>query len=321
MSRPLRIEFDGAFYHVTSRGNLRDRIFFKDRDKEKFLEILMRTRKRYGYVLHAYALMDNHYHLMIETPKGNLSQIMQNINTSHTVYMNRKYRRNGHLFQGRFKGILVDKDDYLLELSRYIHLNPVRARIVDRPEQSRWTSYRYFIHGPLDNGVVHLGDTLQHFSDQAAAAMREYKAFVEAGLVEKGSPLDQAEAGILLAGQSFAEKVKQLLQSRKQDDEIPDLKRLKDAVPIAHVIAACCAYFNKKPDDLLHRRRAIRERRIAIYLSKVLSGKKHRDVGDHFGIKAAAVSNALKEIEARLETENDLKEAVRAIRQGLLNVK
>ena len=112
-----------------------------------------------------------------------------------------------------------------------------------------------------------------------------------------------------------------MLQSRKQDDELPDLKRLQDVVPIAHVIEVCCAYFNKRLDDLLHRRNAIRERRIAIYLSKMLSGKKHKDVGDHFGIKAAAVSNALKEIEARLETENDLKEAVRAIRQGLLNVK
>ena len=154
MARALRIELEGAFYHVTSRGNLRDRIFFKDRDKNKFLQILKRTKERYSYVLHAYALMDNHYHLIMETPKGNLSQSMQNINTSYTVYVNRKYQRNGHLFQGRYKAILVDQNEYLLSLSRYIHLNPVRARIVERPEQSPWSSYSYFINGSLDNDLV-----------------------------------------------------------------------------------------------------------------------------------------------------------------------
>ena len=110
MARQLRIEFEGAFYHVTSRGNLRERIFFEDKDRGRFLEILGRTKERYGYLLHAYALMDNHYHLLIETPKANISQIMQNINTSYTVYINRRHQRSGHLMQGRFKGIIVDKE-------------------------------------------------------------------------------------------------------------------------------------------------------------------------------------------------------------------
>ena len=117
-------------------------MYFEDSDKERFLEILKRTKERYGYLLHAYALMDKHYHLMIETPKANISQTMQNINTSYTMYINKKYRRSGHLLQGRFKGIIVDKDEYLLTLSRYIHLNPVRAGIVQRPEEYRWTSYQ-----------------------------------------------------------------------------------------------------------------------------------------------------------------------------------
>lgn len=134
MARQLRIEFNGAFYHITSRGNLRERIFFDDGDRRTFLEILKRTKERYGYLLHTYVLMDNHYHLLIETPKANLSQIMQNINTSYTVYINKRYQRSGHLFQGRFKGTIVDKDAYLVTLSRYIHLNPVRAKLVVRPE-------------------------------------------------------------------------------------------------------------------------------------------------------------------------------------------
>ena len=128
------MEFEGAFYHITSRGNLRNRIFFDDKDREKFLDILRSTKARYGYHIHACALMENHYHLFLETPKANISQIMQNINTSYTVYINRRHKRSGHLFQGRFKGIIVDKETYLVVLSGYIHLNPVRAGIVKAPE-------------------------------------------------------------------------------------------------------------------------------------------------------------------------------------------
>jgi REP element-mobilizing transposase RayT len=141
MARQLRIECEGAFYHVTSRENQRGDIFFDDDDREIFLEILKRTKDRYGYLLHAYVLMGNHYHLLIETPKANLSQIMQNINTSYTVYVNRRYRRWGHLFQGRFKAIVVNKEDYLLRLSRYIHLNPVKSGMVTSPKDYRWTNY------------------------------------------------------------------------------------------------------------------------------------------------------------------------------------
>jgi len=133
MARQLRVEFENAFYHVTSRGNQRDKIFYDAADRERFLEILSRTKERYGFLLHGYVLMDNHYHLLMETPKANLSQIMQNINTSYTVYVNRKYQRSGHLLQGRFKGIIVDKDRYLIALSRYIHLN--------LGQESDWPSY------------------------------------------------------------------------------------------------------------------------------------------------------------------------------------
>src|SRR3990172_2353035 len=160
MARQLRIEFNGAFYHITSRGNLRDDVFFEDRDREKFLEILSKTKERYSYLLHAYALMGNHYHLLIETPKANISQIMQNINTSYTVYVNRKYQRSGHLFQGRFKGIIVDKDEYLVTLSRYIHLNPVRAGIVEKPDDYRWTSYAVCIGKKVEKSLVDAADTL-----------------------------------------------------------------------------------------------------------------------------------------------------------------
>jgi REP element-mobilizing transposase RayT len=116
MARQLRIEFEGAFYHVTSRGNMRGQIFWDNRDRSKFQEILKRTKDRYGYLLHAYVFMDNHYHLLMETPHANIKQVMQNINTSYTVYINKRHRRFGHLFQGRYKSFIVDKESYLLEV-------------------------------------------------------------------------------------------------------------------------------------------------------------------------------------------------------------
>ena len=143
MARPLRIAFPGAFYHVTTRGNERKTVFKRKRDRERFLEYLETATERYHAVIHAYCLMDNHYHLLLDTPAGNLSQIMHHGNGAYTTYFNVKRARSGHLFQGRYKAILVEKDEYAKELSRYIHLNPVRAKMVEQPEQYEWTRYRF----------------------------------------------------------------------------------------------------------------------------------------------------------------------------------
>jgi REP element-mobilizing transposase RayT len=145
VARPLRIEYPGAFYHVTSRGNERRTVFQSNRDREKYLSYLESAHERYGAVIHVYCLMGNHYHLLLETPRANLSKILHYINGAYTTYFNIKRSRSGHLFQGRFKGILVDKDEYCKELSRYVHLNPVRAGMVKAPLEYPWSSYRYFV--------------------------------------------------------------------------------------------------------------------------------------------------------------------------------
>ena len=149
MARQLRISYPNALYHITCRGNKRgggrENIFFSDEDRNRFLEIIERTQDRYHYLLHAYVLMDNHFHFLIETPLANIQAVMHNINTSYTVYINRKNDRWGHLFQGRYKSIIVDKDNYLLALSRYTHLNPVRASMVSYPENYSWSSYCCYI--------------------------------------------------------------------------------------------------------------------------------------------------------------------------------
>lgn len=145
MGRPIRIEYPCALYHITSRGNEKRKIFASDEDRLKFLQIIEDYHDRYGILIHSYVLMDNHYHLILETPQGNLLKVMHGINSGYTGYFNRRYKRTGHLFQGRYKAILVDKDNYLIELTRYVHLNPVRAKAVERPEQYRWSSYCGYI--------------------------------------------------------------------------------------------------------------------------------------------------------------------------------
>src|SRR5258706_8306926 len=142
MSRPLRLEFPGAIYHVTSRGNARAPIFADDGDRELFLETLAHVVERFHWLCHAYCLMDNHYHLLIETPDPNLSKGMRQLNGLYTQRFDRRHGRVGHVFQGRFKAILVERDSYLLELCRYVVLNPVRAKMVKQPKQYQWSSYR-----------------------------------------------------------------------------------------------------------------------------------------------------------------------------------
>jgi len=319
MARQLRIEYEGSFYHVTSRGNMRERIFFQDRDREKFLEILMRTRERYGYLLHAYALMDNHYHLLIETPKANLSQIMQNINTSHTVYVNKKYGRNGHLFQGRFKGIIVDKDAYLITLSKARNLNPVRAGMVDRPEDYRWTSYRDYMGESGPNGFVVTSDTLGYFSNRKREAVAAYRAFAEAGIGADHNPFREVDGGCVLGSPRFKEKVRCLLKGREHSEELPQLKRFRETVPMSQVIKACCGHYGRSEEELVRTSRGNKPRDIAIYLAKVMSGRKNKEVGALFGIKGPAVSGVIKAVEGRLEREPGLRQEVAHLKERMLN--
>jgi putative transposase len=142
MARPLRLEFEGALYHVTSRGDRREPIFEDDTDRRRLLEIVEQGMERFDAVVFAYCLMDNHYHFVLHTHQPNLSRLMRHINGVYTQAYNRRHRKVGHLFQGRFKAVLVDKDAYLLEVCRYVDLNPVRAGMVRRPQDWTWSSYR-----------------------------------------------------------------------------------------------------------------------------------------------------------------------------------
>ena len=182
MSRPLRIEFPGALYHVMARGNAREPIFHIDADREAFCAGLDRVCERFEWRLWAYCLMDNHYHLLVETLKPNLSRGMREVNGVYTQAFNRRHDRVGHVLQGRYKAVLVDKDSYLLELSRYIVLNPVRARLCRSPADWLWSSYLATLGEAGAPDALAVADTLALFSSRVGAARRAYARFVAEGL-------------------------------------------------------------------------------------------------------------------------------------------
>ena len=259
MARQLRVEYAGAFYHITSRGNERKRIFWADEDREEFKGILQRTKERYGYLLHAYVLMDNHYHLLMETPHANIKQAMQNINTSYTVYANRKHGRAGHLFQGRYKAFIVDKENYLLELSRYIHLNPVKAGMVEKPEDYLWSSYRDYIYGDRKGALSEVDDTLFLFSRRRAVAALRYREFVNAG-IGKESPIKEA-VGSILGGEEFRKRIFKYVKHNADRAEIPDIKKIEKRHAISEIVKHVAGHYGVAVDSLLRRKKATEKQR------------------------------------------------------------
>ena len=182
MARPLRIEYDGAVYHGTSRGNAKKLIFKDDEERGIFLEILHEVNKRYNWMCHAYCLMNNHYHLVIETPDGNLSKGMRQLNGVYTQAFNKRHESVGHIFQGRYKAILIQKESHLLKVSRYVELNPVRAGIVKEPEGWEWSSYKAFVGTEKPHPCHTTGWILSQFGTRKKQAEKKYKKFIDAGI-------------------------------------------------------------------------------------------------------------------------------------------
>lgn len=210
MARPLRVEFPGALYHITSRGNAGQSIFLDDEDRLTFLDILAEVVERYRFRCYGYCLMDNHYHLLVETPEANLSRGMRQLNGVYTQAFNRRHKRSGHLFQGRYKAILVEKGAYLLELARYIVLNPVRVGLVRQPGRWRWSSYRATAGLEEVPPFLEVGWLLSQFDRDPERARRAYRRFVAQG---KGVEIwGELKGGVILGGDAFVGKLKPLLR-------------------------------------------------------------------------------------------------------------
>ena len=303
MARALRITFPGAFYHVTSRGNERKAVFKSKRDREKFLEYLESATQRYDALIHAYCMMDNHYHLLLQTPSGNLPQIMRHINGAYTTYFNVKRDRSGHLFQGRYKAILVDIDEYAKELSRYIHLNPVRAKIVETPEEYEWSSYPAYTDKQKPAKWLYRDFILGYFGQKLSTAQKGYQEFVNA-LVrqEYDSPLDEVVSSTLLGSADFIAFIKDnFLSAKKPDRELPALKELVKINSIQDIFEKVELVFNKDK---------VMARNVKMYLCQRYTGKKLKDIGLHFGIGESGVSQACRRVAQKVEKDKKLKKKI-----------
>lgn len=307
MARPLRIEYPGAFYHVTARGNEQKDIFKSRADREQFLAYLGSASERYGAVIHAYCLMDNHYHLLLETPDGNLAQIMRHVGGAYTTYYNVKRKRAGHLFQGRYKAILVDKDAYALELSRYIHLNPVRAGMVSSPEEYAWSSYRSYV------GLANMPSWLT--TDLVLGCVgdgdaRSYRQFVGDSLGGvSGSPMTGIIASTILGSPEFVEMIaKSHLAHREADRNVPAIRWLKRPT-VEQIIAAVAGELGTSGRQA---------RNVSLYLCHRYSGARLREIGEHFGLNDAAVAQASRRLRVAAESDEKVGSLIERVVKKLI---
>jgi len=321
MARPLRIEYEGAYYHVTSRGNERKKIFYANSDYDKFKTYLKDAQDKYGYLLHCYVLMSNHYHLLIETPNANMSKVMHFINGSYTNYINRRRGRSGHLFQGRYKAILVERDRYLLELSRYIHLNPVRAGLVKRPKDYPYSSYRGFIRVEGRN-FVSCDLIWEMISREKGEASRKYKDFVEGGMRKSpSSPLKDIYGGAILGSKRFIrEALGRLKDEILQKKEVSHRKELKASYGYENVIRGICEHLNMTRDEVMRKQGG--NRKMVIYLIKRFTGMTNLQIGELLGgITYSAVAKAYERFCLKLARDSSLTKELESLSQELSIVK
>jgi len=278
MSRPLRIEFSGALYHITARGNARQAIYEDDEDRHIFLEYLFKVTKRYHWLCHAYCLMDNHYHLLVETQSPTLSKGMKYLNGNYTQAYNRRHNRVGHLFQGRYKGILVDKDSYLLELSRYIVLNPVRACMVRSAKDWPWSSYRSMVGITARPDFLTTDCILGVFGNKRVIAQQLYRQFVGEGKGQS-SIWNCLRNQVYLGDDDFVKKMQCKIDAEQSLEDIPKPQKQTPPKPLSY-------YAEKYLSRNISMAEAYRGGHYTL-----------KEVGNYFDVSIATVSRALKEFD------------------------
>jgi putative transposase len=314
MSRPLRIQYPGAVYHVTCRGNERKAIFRDDQDRNTFQEMLKDSREIYQVILYAWLLMENHFHLLIETPLGNLDQFMRRFNISYTGYFNRKYQRVGHLYQGRYKSILVEKESYLSELSRYIHLNPIRIREMDsktpREKMKFLTTYPWStLGGYLEDkhkvAGVDYGLILEEFGGDNPKGRQAYLKRITEDIREELERPGKIVGQSILGNGGFIEWVKSSFMAKGPDREISGARQIKGYKARQHILEALIQETGKTEAELVAGKGELRG--IAMELLYRVGGLNGVEIGKIFKISYNAVSQERKRLMAKMKENTKLK--------------
>ncbi len=302
MARKPRLHYQGALYHVIARGNQRQKVFLDDEDYRQYQNRLITYQKRYPCTIYAYVLMSNHVHLLIEQGETPLSKIMQGLQQSYTIYFNRKYGQTGHLFQGRYKAILCDKDTYLLELILYIHLNPVRAEIVKKPSEYIWSSHRAYLSG-RSSAWLNIEMPLACLANSKKEAVSSYKDFINAA-VRTGHREDlyEVKEQRYLGEDSFIETMEKRISKVKpiyfpvhldMDALVVEISRVFE-VPAGRIMD-----HSRSRDTALCRA-------VAAYIAKEVGDIPLGESARHLGRDPVSISIGVKRLKERLEDDDEL---------------
>ena len=315
MARKPRIHFPGALYHVMARGNQGQAIFTDDSDRRRYLEILQESQKRYNYLVYAYVLMGNHIHHLVQIGQTPLAKVMQNILFRYTRYWNAKHKKTGHLFQGRYKAILCDKDNYLLELIRYLHLNPVRSKIVQDPARYPWSSHAAYL-APTRAKWIAAHEAFPLFAKTPAQAVSAYQRFIRDGLTEgHRADLYEVVEQTYLGDEQFVEKVAE----RTDDDEVTRPVILS----WAEVVGAVCKYFDLSPALALQRgrgRKNAQAKRVMAWIAREVGGFTNHETAKLLRQDPAALSRGVQKLADQLAADSklhrDVEELCEKLRSG-----
>ena len=311
MARSLRIEHEGAVYHILSRGNRGEHIFAENHDKEYFIKTLQNAVEKYKIDLYAYCIMGNHYHLLLTTPYGQLKKAMHYIGSAYGSFLRRQKGWIGHVFAGRYKSLCVEKEGYLLELSRYIHLNPVRAGLAEKPEGYKWSSYLYYIWNKKAPESLNTKWLLEEYGKNREAAFIKYKGFVEAAIENPSQyPKEDITGQAIMGSKAFIKKIIKGMKSGMKCEEITAKRRFESAVDLEELKDAICRYYKVKALINLHIPEERHGRLMFIFLSKKETSAFNREIAEIAGgISPSGVTHQYKRIIEKFdEDRNFLKE-------------
>ena len=315
MARKPRVHFPGALYHVIARGNRQQPIFLDENDCERYLYLLRAYKKRFSFLLYAYVLMANHLHLLIEVEEIQLSRIMHDLQFRYTHKFNSRHKKDGHLFQGRYKAILCDRDTYLLELSAYIHLNPVRAGIVEYPREYRWSSYGTYITEGAES-LVDENFLLSLFGKEKFHARRAYGQFVKSRIREgHKKELYRVEDQRFLGDEQFVEGVAKFVNERITK---------KHNIPLDKIVSIVGAHLEIQRESFFthtRNRRAAWGRSVVGYLGKKLCNYESRAIAQFFKRDPSVLGKGIRNVEDRMISDRTFQKKLVAIENALIEEK
>jgi putative transposase len=323
MVRQLRVQYEGAFYHIISRGNAGNHLYVSDEDKDYFLKLLRRGAERYEVEVYAYCVMETHYHLLVQTRKANLSDFMHFLGSSYGSYISKK-GWIGHVFAGRYKALCIQKEEYLLTVSRYIHLNPVEAGIVERPQDYKWSSYLYYIEDGRVRAWLNKEWLVEYFGPGVGEAKSRYRVFVEALFNEPPPyPHEDIVAQTILGSEEFVKKIQSIIEKKNKPNEATGKKYLEKEVLLNDLYDATCRYYELRDlvdDDGERMPLPKHARKTFIFLAREHTPATNGEIAESLmGISANGVSRHYARTKRDLEEDESFRVAFKEELMGIMS--